>query len=194
MTRQKRLSSVTGAMRMAVIAACLAGAAQPGVAQHAMTTERTLLDRIQIEDLIVGYYYHLGGGDPNSFGAFYADDAVLDINGKVYRGKDAIAGAYVELSASSPAARGTFHMLLSNPLIAVTGDTATARFIWTGIIQDDVKAPPRFVEQGREYDVLAKRGGQWLITRRTIIADSGLPALYEQTYTPRKDYDPLKDK
>ncbi len=56
----------------------------------------------------------------------------------------------------------------------MNGDTATAKFIWTGIINEQIKAPPRFVEQGREYDRLVKRNGQWRITKRG--GDRGLRA------------------
>jgi ketosteroid isomerase-like protein len=171
---------------------CLAFAT-PAAAQATLTTQQTLLDRIQIEDLITSYYGNLGGGG-KGFADYYIEDAVFDVNGKVYRGHEAIERAYRELAASSPALKGTFHMLLSNPVIRVTGDTAVAQFIWTGILNETIKAPPRFVEQGREYDVLVKRGGVWRISHRTVIADSGMPDFFDQTYTPRKDYDPLKDK
>ncbi len=148
-----------------------------------------MLDRIRIEELITRYYYNLGGGAADSFAAYYTDDAVLDINGLVYRGRSGIDEAYRVAGRSSPARHGTFRMLLNNPLIEVTGDRATARFIWTGILNDTVNAPPRLVEQGREYDLLVKRGGEWRIQHRTIIADSGLPEVYEKSYAPRKDYD-----
>ena len=171
------------------------GAAATAVsAQVRVTTQATLLDRIQIEDMITRYYYELGGGDAKAFGDYYTDDPVFDVNGTVARGKQAIEAIYRNLGGTSPAAHGTFHMLLSNPLIEVNGDTASARFLWTGIINDEVHAPPRFVEQGREYDLLTKRNGAWRIAKRVIISDSGLPAMFEKTYTPRRDYDPAKDR
>jgi len=174
-------------------AACTLALAAPAMAQPApQTTMQTLLDRIQIEDLVTSYYSHLGGG--TGFADYYVPDAVFDVNGKVYKGQEAIERAYKELGATSPIPRGTFHMLLTNPQIQVTGDTAVASFLWTGILNEAVKAPPRFIEQGREYDVLVRRNGQWRISKRTVIADSGLPDFFDATYAPRKDYDPLKDK
>lgn len=179
--------------RVALAAGIMLALSQPALAQRLMVTQQNLLDRIQIEDLITSYYYHLGGGEPGSFAEYYTDDAVFDVNGKVFRGREAITKIYAELGETSPTARGTFHMLLGNPLITVTGDTATARFIWTGIISDTVKSPPRLLEQGREYDLLVKRGGQWLISKRTIISDAALGDEYDKVYKPRRDYDPLKD-
>lgn len=180
---------------LAVLAATagLTGTGAPAGAQIASTTQATLLDRIQIEDLITDYYNNLGTGGSRSFGDYYVDGAEFDVNGTVVHGREGIEGLYRSLSQDSPARHGTFHMLLNNPLVRVTGDTATAEFLWTGIINDTVTAPPRLVEQGREYDLLVKRNGSWRIRKRVIIADSGLPAMFEKTYTPRRDYDPAKN-
>lgn len=184
--RTRRLTAVLIALSGVVMAA-------PGAAQAVATTQATLLDRIQIEDLITSYYYNLGSGGGKAFGAYYTEDAILDINGQVARGHAAIEQAYRVLAAASLAQHGIFHMLLSNPLIRVQGDTATAEFLWTGILNEAIKAPPRFVEQGREYDMLVRHDGAWRIRKRTVIADSGLPDQFDKTYTPRRDYDPVRD-
>jgi hypothetical protein len=84
-------------------------------------------------------------------------------------------------------------MLMTNPVVDVHGDTATATLLWTGILNTNVDAPPQYVEQGREYDKLVKKNGKWLIAKRVVIADSGLPASFKDTYTPRKDYDITKE-
>lgn len=168
---------------------------EPAMARHPITTQQTLLDRIQIEDLMSSYYYNLGHGDPKVYAEYYTDDFVFDVNGKTYRGFAGLQQAYhaEERSAPYPAARGVYHMLMSNPLIEVQGETATARFIWTGFQSDSVKGPPRPVQQGREYDVLVKRNGEWVIRKRTIISDAGLEDEFNAIYQPRADYDPLKD-
>lgn len=189
-----RTKSALSRGALGVIAAGLALAtAAPATAQGPVTTQATLLDRILIEDLITHYYSHLGQGDTKAFEKYFVEDAVLDINGKLFKGRARIEDAYKSEPANSPAPRGTFHMLLSNPQIEVRGDTAVASFIWTGIMNDTVKAPPRVMEQGREYDLLVKRGGQWLIQKRTIISDSSLQDEFDGIYQPRKDYDITED-
>jgi hypothetical protein len=85
-------------------------------------------------------------------------------------------------------------MLMTNPVVDVNGDSATATLLWTGILNTKVDAPPQFVEQGREYDRLVKKDGQWRIAKRVVIADSGLPDSFKDTYSPRKDYDIAKDE
>lgn len=178
---------------LGVAMASTLAAAAPGLAQAPITTQQTLLDRIQIEDLITSYYYNLGKGNTKAFESYYVDDAVFDVNGKIFRGRENIQKAY-HGETDGPAPAGTFHMLLNNPLIEVHGDKATARFIWTGIRSDTVKAPPRLVEQGREYDILVKQNGQWRIKQRTIISDAALQDEFDGIYKPRKDYDPLKSE
>ena len=179
----------SGLALLAVTAAISTATAAP----PAMTTQATLLDRVQIEDLIVSYYYNLGQGDAEAFGDYYTEDATFDVNGIVARGRAGIAGIYRQLAGAGPGQGGTFHMLLSNPMIRVSGDAATAEFLWTGITNDTPKAPPRFVEQGREYDTLVKQNGAWRIRKRVVIADSGLPAIFDKTYTPRRNYDPGRE-
>ena len=147
------------------------------------TTAETLLDRIQIEDLLYGYYALLGRNGDN-YEDFFTEDCVLDINGRVYEGRAAIHRAY-DLALSGIPTKGRFHMLLTNPRSVVKGDTAVADVIWTGIISDHIKAPPRLVEQGREHDELVKRGGRWYFKKRVVTADSGLPDSYDATYKPR---------
>jgi hypothetical protein len=165
---------------MAGVVAVLAAAAPAAFAQ---TTQQNLLDRVQIEDLLVNYYSVFGGANED-ISQYFAEDGVLDINGRIFQGKGNVQKAYGNAGAT-PLARGKFHMLMSNPRIVVTGDTATADLIWTGIMSDNVKAPPRFIEQGREHDEFAKVGGRWLLKKRVITSDGGLPDSYDKTYRDR---------
>ena len=154
--------------------------------------DHSLADRIAIEDMVTRYYGNFGKQDAaEDFGAFYTEDAVFDVNGIVSTGREAIEGFYAESAeeADAPAAQGTFHMMISNPVIDVDGDTATAEFMWTGVLNTGIQEPPRLLEQGREYDLLVKQDGEWRIKKRVVIADSGLPERYMATYAPRLDYD-----
>jgi ketosteroid isomerase-like protein len=175
------------ALAALTLAGCTAQASGGGID----AAQQAGLDRVAIADLLGRYYGNFGGTGADPFLQYYTDDATFDVNGHVAHGKKEIAGIYAGLASTgeSPAARGTFHMLMTNPVIDVTGDTATASLLWTGILNTQVDAPPQFVEQGREYDRLVKKDGKWLINKRVVIADSGLPASFKDTYTPRKDYD-----
>lgn len=147
-----------------------------------------MVDRAAIEDLFVRYFSGLGGGNPDWFGQFFAEGAELDVNGIVSFGRDEIGNLYRAVAEDKPNLIGTFRMILSNLLIEIDGDKATARAMWTQTINESIKGPPRFIEQGREFDRLVKKNGQWKITKRVVIADSGLPDLFDDTYEPRLDY------
>lgn len=171
-------------------AGCTAQAADRGID----AAQQAALDRVAIVDLLGRYYGNFSNAGAD-FTGYYTDDATFDVNGHVAHGKKGIEGIYAGLKTTgeSPATRGTFHMLMTNPVVDVHGDAATASLLWTGILNTRIDAPPQFVEQGREYDRLVKKNGQWLIAKRVVIADSGLPASFKDTYTPRKGYDITKD-
>jgi uncharacterized protein (TIGR02246 family) len=151
-------------------------------------------DRIAIEDLLVDYYANFGSASNENFADFYTEDAVFDVNGKVAKGREGITALYNGMGdegATIPP--GVFHMLLTNPQVKIDGDTATVKIFWTGVLNDKLDGPPHLQEHGREYDALVKKDGKWLIRKRVVIADSGMPAMFKPTYTPRTDYDVTKD-
>ena len=180
---------------MAALGALALAGCSANAANEANAATQATLDRVAIGDLLSRYYGNFGSTAADAFDRYYTDDATFDVNGHVAHGKKEIEGIYAGLASTgdSPATRGTFHMLMTNPVIDVNGDTATATLLWTGIINTKIDAPPQFAEQGREYDRLVKKDGKWLIAKRVEIADSGLPASFKDTYKTRMDYDITKD-
>jgi hypothetical protein len=162
----------------------LMASAMPAAAEHPATTLKTLLDRAQIEDLLVDYYGQLGTGG-SDFSSFYVEDSVLDVNGLIAQGKKGIEDLYKGAAQDSPTRKGTFRMLLTNLKIVVNGASATADVLWTGINSETVKSTPQFVEQGREHDELVKRNGRWYFKHRVITSDGGLSGIFVKTYKPR---------
>ena len=154
-------------------------------------TMETLLDRIQIEDFLTRYYYDLSVGKAHELAEYFTEDAVLDVDGIVSKGHAEIAKLYTRPAgaAQSPAAQAQYrrgNMLLTNPIINVEGAVATAHLIWTGVTNEGVGKPPSVYEQGREYTELRKVKGKWLISRRFISSDSGLPDRFDATWKPRE--------
>ena len=151
-----------------------------------IVTQKTLLDRIQIEDMIVRYYVDMSAGKSHDLSLYYSKDAVLDVNGLISNGREAIEKLYAGFGSGgeAPAFKGALHMLLNNAIINVDGNSATAWVIWTGFINEDIKKAPRVLEQGTEYDELIKVNGKWFIKKRYITADSGLSGDWPN-YKPR---------
>ena len=170
---------------MASLAVVLTICAASAAPQNPTDAVVALLDRAQIEDMLVDYYAHLGGGADHNLDSYYLEDGVLDVNGVVAHGRKATDDLYKSLAAHSPGLQGKFHMLLNNPKVVVQGDTATVDVIWTGVLARTPQAAPRILEQGREHDELVKRSGRWYFKSRVITSDGGLPATFEKTYKDR---------
>ena len=149
---------------------------QAAGAQEGPATLRALADRAQIEDLLTRYYYNLGHGEADSFSAYYADDAELVLGPKTYKGKAGIQSAYESAGKANPGLKAfSFNVLLSNPLVVVHGDTATARLIFTEVVIDKQGDPPHLLTQGREYDHLVKVHGRWRFQKRQIMPGAEAP-------------------
>jgi hypothetical protein len=162
------------------VAAALLGstvAVTPALAEQPATTLQTLLDKQQIQDMLVDYYAHLGKGE-NDFGAYYLADGVINVNGLKGQGETAIKDVYKKIAAGSPKHPGIFRMLLTNVSIVVNGNTASADTLWTGLVSPKKADPPQFVEQGTERDDLVKVNGHWLFKLRVITSNAGLQAMF----------------
>jgi hypothetical protein len=152
-------------------------AVKSAVAEQPAATLQTLLDKQQIQDMLVDYYAHLGKGE-NDFGAYYLADGVIDVNGLKGQGEAAIKDVYKKIAAGTPKRPGIFRMLLTNVAVVVNGNTATAETLWTGINSPTKAGPPQFVEQGTERDDLVKVNGHWLFKLRVITSNAGLQAMF----------------
>lgn len=155
---------------------------KPVLAEQPATTLQTLLDKQQIQDMLVDYYTHLGKGE-NDFGAYYLADGVIDVNGLKGKGEAAIKDVYKKIAAGSIKRPGVFRMLLTNVSIVVNGNAAVADTLWTGINSPTVEAAPKFVEQGTEHDDLVKVNGHWLFKLRVITSNAGRQKMFEKPIT-----------
>jgi hypothetical protein len=169
------------------VAAAVLPFSSPTPASAQQVTMETLLDRIQIEDLLVKYYYDLTMRRAHEMSEYFTEDAMLDVDGTVARGRAEIEKLYGGSGTRDTSAGPLPHngMLLTNPVIEVKGNRAQAHVIWTGITNKGVGQPPALYEQGREDTELVKVNGKWLISKRYISSDSGTPDRFDQTFKQR---------
>jgi hypothetical protein len=162
---------------------------QPVFAQQ--VTMATLLDRIQIEDVLTRYYYDLSRSNAHELSEFFIEDALLDVDGTIAKGRAEIAKLYQnpapDPKQAAPAPGRRMHMLLTNPIVAIKGNTATAHLIWTGVMNEGIGKLPQIVEQGREDTELVKQNGKWLIKRRYITTDGRMPNRFDKKFKPREN-------
>lgn len=75
------------------LAWALALASSPAISAEEVSAQ-TMVDRLQIQDLITRYYNNFGRENPENFSDFYADDAELILGERHFKGKDGIMQAY----------------------------------------------------------------------------------------------------
>ena len=190
-SNQHTISASTRIIYTFAIAASilLMSLAQPVLAQQ--ITMETLLDRIQIEDLLTRYYYNLSRSNAHELSEYFTENALLDVDGTIAKGRAEIAKLYQNPSPDpkepAPAPGRRMHMLLTNPIIDIKGNTATAHLIWTGVMNEGIGKLPQIVEQGREDTELVKQNGKWLIKRRYISTDGRMPNRFDKNFKPREN-------
>jgi hypothetical protein len=156
----------------ALSAACLALTMSLGALAEEVTAE-TLVDRLQIQDLITRYYNNFGRENAENFADFYADDAELILGDRHFKGRDGIMQAYGRAPGQAPrpppAPRYSFIVAVDNPLIVVHGnDTATAQLVFTEYVIEKQGDPVKVITQGKEYGTFVKVDGRWRYKTRQI--------------------------
>jgi hypothetical protein len=191
MTRHKLAISGKGRIIYALAsgaAILLLFLAQPVCAQQ--VTMETLLDRIQIEDLLTRYYYDLSRSNAHELSEYFTEVPCSMWMARLPKDAQKSASCTrprLRLQRTAPAPNRRMHMLLSNPIIKINGNRATAHLLWTGVMNEGIGKLPQVVEQGREDTELVKQNGKWLIKRRYITADGRMPNRFDTNYKPREN-------
>jgi hypothetical protein len=152
------------------------------VCAHAGAEEvnaKTLIDRLQIQDLITRYYNNFGRENAENFADFYADDAELILGERHFKGRDGILQAYGKAPGQpprpAPPPRFSFIVTIGNPLIVVHGKTATAQLVFTEYVIEKQGDPVKVITQGKEYGTFVKVDGHWRYKTRQIKSGTELP-------------------
>lgn len=154
--------------------------------QDKPVTDQVLLDRLRIQDLMTRYYDDLGKAPGDKMASHFTEDGVLDVNNFVFTGRKEIEEIYNTTGEETGEVyEGTVNTLVTNFIIDVDGDEATCWLLYTNVMNDSIEAPPRYLEQGRDYTLLVKRDGRWLIKHRYITSDGGAPEYWRQNYVKR---------
>src|SRR5690349_21286016 len=92
-TMQAIVKPLGKALLGALSVACLALTMSSAATAQEVTAE-TLVDRLQIQDLITRYYNNFGRENQENFADFYAEDAELILGERHFKGRDGIMQAY----------------------------------------------------------------------------------------------------
>jgi uncharacterized protein (TIGR02246 family) len=136
-----------------------------------LTRLQRLEDLAEIERLFYEYRRHLDARDLHAYSRLFCEDG--EWTGRTGRavGPDAIqAMLEANLSPNPPAPAATSWHIVSNPMIDLDGDTATASTTWALIRRADGDAP-QVALLGHYEDVLARENGRWRFKRRQAHMD-----------------------
>ncbi len=147
--------------------------------------ERTeLADRAAIEDLFNDYYSQFGPDSKHDFASFFTADGRLEVNGLVANNPEEIKAMYAlagaggegkEKKAEGAVPEGVSEMMYTNLRIRLEGDRAVATLLWHSVRSDLLTSAPKVTEYGRERTDLVKQDGRWLIRKRVVLSEGGMP-------------------
>ena len=151
-------------------------AVSAGQERGAQPLERRLQrleDENEIRNLLLDYGRHLDGRDFKAYASLFAKD------GEWVGGFGSVSGpaniqAFMEKNmGTGPNRRNDYH-LLSNFVITVNGDSATAWSRWAFVVPGQSGAT--LAQAGRYDDTLVRENGRWRFKKRVASNDTAPPA------------------
>ena len=156
---------VVAAVSLAAIASPAAAQSQPSLAQRIQRLD----DIEEIRTLLTNYGRFLDAHDFKSYGQLFAKDGEWIGGFGSVKGPAAIEAFMAKNIGSPGKPSGTYH-LLTNFVIDVHGDTATAWSRWPYVTPGPDKKPA--MAQGGHYeDTLVRENGRWKFSRREAFVD-----------------------
>jgi hypothetical protein len=143
-----------------------------------------MVEHAAIENLFNDYYSQFGPNGQHNFMAYFTANGRLEVNGLVANGIDEIKAMYAQAGAGGePKPKkaegavpdGISRMMYTNLKIQLQGDKAAATLLWHSVKSDLLTSAPKITEYGRERTELVKQDGHWLISKRVILSEGGMP-------------------
>ena len=135
---------------------------------------RRLEDKEAIERLLLDYGRHLDSRDFAAYGQLFARDGEWVGGFGTASGGPRGIQAFMEKAMGTAPNRANNYHLLSNFVITVTGDTATAWSRWAFVVPGPAGAA--IAQAGRYDDTLVREDGRWRFKRRVASNDTAPPA------------------
>src|SRR5262245_9708158 len=162
----------TLAMRL-LYAACIALATTP-VLISAQGNLGTYEDRIAVEDVMARYVWAVDSLDAEGYVAVFTDDAVIDSNGSISKGREEIRKIVTGLiqrrdenKAKGLPSSNLYHVISNVRITFRKPGEAVHQSYWQTVRRDN-DGKMTAAAMGRSEDRLVKRNGKWLIQSRTL--------------------------
>lgn len=158
--------------KLAIVTSLLVCSAAPAQPPNAV---QELVDRAAIHEVMQKYVWSVDALDADGYVSVFTEDAQIDSNGDVHKGRAAIRKIVTDLQAMQAANRaagrppGNLYHVISNERISFSSPTeALYQSYWQTLRRGD---EGRYVAGGfgRSEDRLVKRDGEWLIASRKLV-------------------------
>jgi uncharacterized protein (TIGR02246 family) len=134
----------------------------------------TYEDRIAVEDVMARYVWAVDSLDPDGYVAVFTDNAVIDSNGSISRGHEAIRRIVTGLvqrrddnKAKGLPAANLYHVISSVRITFPAPGEALHQSYWQ-TVRRGKDGTMIAAAMGRSEDRLVKRDGKWLIQFRKL--------------------------
>jgi len=135
-----------------------------------------LLDKAEIEALVMRYVTALDTLDADAYASVFAEDAEYDVTGTVYRGRDAIRKIVTDLQEARARAQAEgrsspslYHVMSNSSIEIVKGNEARhTSYAQTVRAAENGQFIVGFM--GEYQDVIVKREGRWQILSRKLVS------------------------
>ena len=137
------------------------------------TRLRALEDKEQIAQVLIDYGRHLDSRDLAAYASMFASDGEWVGGFGTVKGRAEIK-RFMEKSLGTGPNRNNSYHIMSNFVITVKGDTATAWSRWTFVTPGASGAT--IAQAGRYDDTFVRENGAWKFKRRAASNDTAPPA------------------
>jgi uncharacterized protein (TIGR02246 family) len=142
-----------------------------GIAQENLGTYE---DRSAVEDVMARYVWAVDSLDPDGYAAVFTEDAVIDSNGAISKGREQIRNIVLNLikrrddnKAKGLPASNLYHVISSVRIAFPKANAAVHQSYWQ-TVRRDKDGRMIAAAMGRSEDHLVKRNGKWLIQARKL--------------------------
>ena len=134
----------------------------------------TYEDRIAVEDVMARYVWAVDSFDAEGYVAVFTDDAVIDANGTISKGREEIRKVVTGLiqrrddnKAKGLPSSNLYHVISNVRITFPSPGEALHQSYWQTVRRDKDGAMVA-AAMGRSEDRLVKRNGKWLIQSRKL--------------------------
>ena len=134
----------------------------------------TYEDRMAVEDVMARYVWAVDSLDPDGYAAVFTEDAIIDANGNISKGREEIRKIVTSLiqrhddnKTKGLPTSNLYHVISNVRITFPKPGEALHRSYWQTVVRDkDGKMTA--AAMGRSEDRLIKRNGKWLIKERKL--------------------------